>query len=184
MSQKRLVKTIFIAIGMVIIGSTSVLRAHQAGGITPQPGYYRITHFTDGDTLTVEMSGHEEKVRLIGIDTPETKKPNTPVQCYGQEASAFTKQLIGNQPVRLEADPSGNNRDRYDRLLRYVYLANGTFINQQLIETGHAFAYLSFPFSKQSDFAAAQASAREANRGLWARCQPQQSDGRWKSNDL
>src|SRR5437762_1637890 len=70
-----------------------------------QPGLYAIKHFVDGDTVVVDMNGRDETIRMIGIDTPETHKPNTPVQCYGPEASEYTKSLIGNNSLRLEADP-------------------------------------------------------------------------------
>ena len=83
-----------------------------------QPGLYTVTGFSDGDTISVDMNGNKEKVRFIGVDTPETHKPNAPVQCYGPAASAFTKNVIGTKKVRLEADPLSTNRDRYDRLLR------------------------------------------------------------------
>ncbi len=150
-----------------------------------QPGYYRVTHVADGDTIDVAMNGKPETVRLIGVDTPESVKPHSPVQCYGHEASDFTRQHLSNQQVRLEADPIGDNRDRYNRLLRYVYLQEGTLWNQKLIDTGYGFAYLSFQFSKQADFAAAQARAQDAKLGLWTACAPSlSSGGRWQSNNL
>jgi micrococcal nuclease len=148
------------------------------------PGYYSVAYFTDGDTLSVNMDGHEERVRFIGVDTPETKKPSSPVQCFGHEASDFTKNTIGSQSLRLEADKIGNNRDRYNRLLRYVYLPDGTLLNEKLIQQGYGFAYLSFPFSKQADFAADQAAAQDARKGLWAVCTPKLNGGRWQSNNL
>lgn len=150
----------------------------------PAPGYYRVAHFTDGDTLTVDMNGTNEAVRFIGIDMPETKKPDTPVQCYGPEASNFTKQTIGTQSIRLEADPMGDNRDRYNRLLRYMYLQDGTLLNRELIAKGYAFAYTSFPFTRKADFVAAQTGAQQAKLGLWGTCRPQLDGDRWQSNDL
>jgi len=149
-----------------------------------QPGYYKVTHVSDGDTFEVNMNGHTEIIRLIGVDTPESVKPNAPVQCYAYEASDFTKQTVTGKSVRLEADPAGDNRDRYNRLLRYAYLTDGTLLNQKLIEEGYGFAYLSFQFSKQADFAASQARAQDAKKGLWAVCQPTlSSGGRWQSNN-
>lgn len=150
--------------------------------IQNQPGLYTVTSFVDGDTIRVDMNGHEETVRMIGLDTPETHRPNTPVQCYGPAAAAFTKNTIGNQRVRLEADPKNTNRDRYDRLLRYVYTENNTFVNLALVQGGYGFAYLSFPFSKADEFASAQADAQTAKKGLWGNCSPtQQSNGRWQT---
>jgi endonuclease YncB( thermonuclease family) len=150
-----------------------------------QPGLYTITRFSDGDTFTINMNGTAETVRMIGIDTPETHRPNSPVQCYGPAASAFTKNFIGDKKVRLEADPKNTNRDRYDRLLRYVYLPDGTFVNLELVKRGYGFAYLSFPITKASDFAAAQTEAQQANRGLWGNCKPQQqANGRWQTQNM
>ena len=106
------------------------------------------------------------------------------MQCYAHEASDFTKKNLSNASVRLEADPLGDNRDRYDRLLRYVYLADGTLWNQKLISDGYGFAYLSFTFSKSEDFAASQESAKTAKLGLWNTCQTfEQSGGRWQTED-
>ena len=187
MSKRRAIKTCITIVLLII--STAIYASNNyknsGGQPAPQPGYYKVTHATDGDTFSIDMNSKEERIRMIGVDTPETKKPNSPVQCYGPEASGFTKKLLEESgTVRLEADPIGNNRDKYDRLLRYVYLQNGALINERLITEGYGFAYLTFQFSKQTDFAAAQASAQGAKRGLWATCQPKLNGGRWQSNDL
>jgi micrococcal nuclease len=142
-----------------------------------QPGLYSVSHFVDGDTITVNMNGKDEKVRFIGVDTPETHKPNTPVQCYGPAAAAFTKNTIGTQKVRLEADPKDTDRDRYGRLLRYVYLPDGTLLNEQLIKQGYGFYYPYFPFTKKTEFAADQQSAMAGHKGLWGNCSPKPTDG-------
>lgn len=150
-----------------------------------QPGHYKVTSVADGDTIEVDMSGKKEKIRMIGVDTPESVKPNSAVQCYAREASDFTKKNLSGQSVRLEADPIGDNRDRYDRLLRYVYMQDGTLWNQKLINDGYGFAYLSFDFSKSEDFAAAQEHAKSTKLGLWNICQTfQQNGGRWQTSDL
>jgi micrococcal nuclease len=149
-----------------------------------QPGLYSIAHFVDGDTIAVNMDGHEEKVRFIGVDTPETHKPNTPVQCYGPAAAAFTKNTIGNNKVRLESDPLSTNRDRYNRLLRYVYLPDGTLLNEKLIQEGYGFYYPYFPFSKSKQFNADEQAAIAAHKGLWANCHPTPTDkGGYVSNN-
>lgn len=134
------------------------------------PGFYPIAEFVDGDTVAVDMNGELEIIRFIGVDTPETRHPEKPVQCFGYAAADFTKALIGSHPVRLEADPINSNRDRYDRLLRYVYLPDGTLVNQKLVEEGYGFAYTAFEFSKSAEFVASEAAARIASRGLWASC--------------
>lgn len=141
-----------------------------------QPGLYSIASFVDGDTIGVNMNGHVEKVRFVGVDTPETHKPNTPVQCYGPAASAFTKNLIGTNHVRLVSDSLSTDRDRYNRLLRYVYLPNGTLVNEQLIQNGYGFYYPYFPFTKADQFAADQESAKAAHKGLWGNCHPTPTD--------
>ncbi len=143
-----------------------------------QPGTYTATSYIDGDTIAVGMNGKTEKVRFIGIDTPETHKPNTPVQCYGPAAAAHTKNLIAHAggQVRLASDPLSTNRDRYDRLLRYVYLPDGTLVNEINIKEGYAFYYPYFPFTKKPQFAAAQADAQKNNRGLWGNCTPTPTD--------
>lgn len=148
------------------------------------PGSYSINHFVDGDTIAVNMNGKVETVRFVGVDTPETHKPNTPVQCYGPAAAAYTKAMIGSHNVRLQADPESTNRDRYNRLLRYVYLPDGTLLNEKLIQTGHGFYYPYFPFTKSTQFAADQAQAKAQNLGLWGNCSPIAKDqGGYVSNN-
>jgi micrococcal nuclease len=149
------------------------------------PGLYTINHYVDGDTIAVNMNGSVETVRFIGVDTPETHKPNTPVQCYGPQAADHTKLVISKfGKVRLQADPQDTNRDRYGRLLRYVYLPDGTLLDEQIIKQGYGFAYLSFPFSKKTQFAADQQAAQAAKLGLWAVCQPTVNQyGGYTSND-
>lgn len=136
-----------------------------------QPGLYNVAQFIDGDTIAVDMNGHNENIRMIGVDTPETHKPNTPVQCYGPEAAANTQKLIGDKRVRLEADPLDTNRDRYGRLLRYVYLPDGTLLEDKIIAEGYGFAYTQFPFKKTDQFTRLEAAAKAAGKGLWSACQ-------------
>ena len=136
-----------------------------------QPGLYAVTEVIDGDTITVNMNGSTETVRMIGLDTPETHRPETPVQCYGEAASEYSKKLINGSKVRLQADPLNTNRDRYNRLLRYVYLADGTLVERNLISEGYGFAYTQFPFQKTDEFKAYETAAKTANKGLWAVCE-------------
>lgn len=148
-----------------------------------QPGLYNVTRVSDGDTIDVDMNGYTETIRFIGVDTPETKRPNSPVQCYGPEASAYTKALIGNNSVRLEADPEDTNRDRYGRLLRYVYLPDGTLLETKIISEGYGFAYTQFPFAKKESFIASEAAAKQAGKGLWTACQVEiEPSGRKQTN--
>jgi micrococcal nuclease len=163
---------------------TSQQNAQNLPGTGTIPaGSYRVTEFVDGDTIKVDMNGKIETIRFIGMDTPETHDPRKPVECFGQAAAAHTKELIGDKAVRLEADQLSTNRDRYDRLLRYVYTADGRLVEAEDIRDGYAFAYTSFPFSKLDEFRAYEKEAREANRGLWSGCQPYlDKDGHIHSN--
>lgn len=183
-TQRKLLDLI-VTLVILLVGAYVVPRieSESSGQQVVLAGMYRISQFNDGDTITVEMAGKSEKIRMIGVDTPETEDPRKPVQCYGKAASAFTRQLIGDQPVRLEADPLNTNRDRYNRLLRYVYLADGRMVNAELILQGYGFAYTSFPFTKIDEFKQYQTEAREANRGLWNTCNPEPNQyGGYTSN--
>lgn len=151
-----------------------------------QPGLYTINHYVDGDTIAVNMNGSVETIRFIGVDTPETHKPNTPVQCYGPEAAAHTQAAISKfGRVRLQADPLDTNRDVYGRLLRYVYLPDGTLLDEEIIKDGYGFAYLDFPFTKKSQFAADGQVAMSSKAGLWGVCQPTTNQyGGYTSNPI
>ena len=138
--------------------------------LATQPGLWHVTKAVDGDTIDVQMGTQKETVRFIGMDTPETHDPRKPVQCFGLAAAAHTKSLLEGKDVRLEPDPADSDRDKYHRLLRYIYLPDGTLVNAALIRDGYAFAYVIFPFTKIDQFRALEADARTHNRGLWAGC--------------
>lgn len=118
----------------------------------------------DGDTI--ELDGGE-RVRLIGVDTPETVDPRRPVQYFGKEASAFTRRMVEGKDVRLEQDQE--TRDQYGRTLAYVYLPDGTFLNAEIIREGYGHAYVRFPFRYERQFVELEREAREKGRGLWGR---------------
>jgi micrococcal nuclease len=165
---------IFVIILLAVVTTQSGwLQKGTQSALQNNPGLYSINHYVDGDTIAVNMNGSVETIRFIGVDTPETHRPNTPVQCYGPDAAAHTKAEISKfGKVRLQADPLDTNRDRYGRLLRYVYLPDGTLLDEQIIQQGYGFAYLSFPFSKKDQFAADQQAAQAAKLGLWSACHP------------
>src|SRR4051794_4486124 len=148
----------------------------RGAGSTGQPqagepaGGAKVVRVVDGDTIVVQISGKSERVRFIGIDTPESVKPGTPVQCFAHEASDHTKQLLpAGSSVRLERDVEA--RDRYDRLLAYVYRDDGLFVNLALVHDGFAVTDTIPPnVAHVDDFVQAAADARRANRGLWSRC--------------
>lgn len=172
--SRRLWLLVFlVAVLLVVLTQSGWLSGPFKSAQVNEPGLYAIDHYVDGDTIAVNMNGNVEEIRFIGVDTPETHRPNTPVQCYGPEAAAYTKAQIGRfGRVRLQADPLDTNRDVYGRLLRYVYLPDGTLMEDQLIKNGYGFAYLDFPFSRKVRFAADQALAQKNKAGLWAVCHP------------
>src|SRR3972149_3906730 len=130
--------------------------------------FYICTRVIDGDTIAVEKNGKKEKVRLIGVDTPETVHPSKPVEYFGKEASEFTRKNVESKRVRLEYD--WQSRDKYGRLLAYVYIEeNGTFLNAEIIRQGYGFAYTRFPFKYLKDFRQYEREARGNNRGLWGK---------------
>jgi micrococcal nuclease len=139
------------------------------GGVQNSVGtYYKVTKVTDGDTIHVDLDGTDEKVRLIGINTPETVDPRTPVQCFGKEASNRMKELAEEKNVRLEYDDSQSLRDAYGRLLAYVYLEDGEMLNRKMVAEGYAYEYTYLtPYTYQSEFRELQNLARTSGRGLW-----------------
>ncbi len=172
-----------IVLLFTLANNAGLLDKYKTKVVTSQPGLYTVSQFIDGDTVEIAMNGHYEKIRLVGVDTPETHKPNTPVQCYGPAASAYTKTVLTNQKIRLVSDELSTDRDRYGRLLRYIYLPDGTNFNERLIQTGHAFYYPYFPFTKSAEFEADQAKAITEHTGLWGNCNPQKTDkGGYVSN--
>ena len=130
----------------------------------------RVVKVVDGDTIHVQLGPVREKVRYIGIDTPETKDPRKPVQCFGEKASRFNARLVGDERVRLVRDVE--ERDRYGRLLAYVHRErDGLFVNAELARLGYAQPLTITPNVRYADrFAALAREAREAGRGLWAEC--------------
>lgn len=130
-----------------------------------------VVSVVDGDTIVATVNGTRERIRLIGIDTPETKKPDTPVQCFGPEASAFTGRLLpAGTALHLERDVEA--RDRYGRLLAYAYLAeSGVFVNLHIVRQGYA-RLLTFPpnVAHVDEFVAAARAAEREDIGLWAGC--------------
>lgn len=129
----------------------------------------KIVSTVDGDTVRLQLFGKQRSVRLIGVDTPETRDPRRGVQCYGREAAAFTQATLNGVTVQVTFDVSQGIFDKYDRPLVYLWLPDGTSFNQRLIAEGYAFEYTyNLPYRYQTEHQAAEADARTNARGLWA----------------
>lgn len=157
-----------IGLLLLLLVAVRIWRAQHAPPLRYQAGPARVERVVDGDTLLL-VGG--QRVRLIGIDTPETVRPDHPPEPFGAEASAFTKQLVAGREVRLEFDRQ--RIDRYGRALAYVYV-DGLLLNEEIIRHGYSRAATRFPFraDMQRRFLAAQAEAREAGRGIWSTSPP------------
>lgn len=151
-----------------------VLRPWEAGhwsaGATPRAGVAEVTRVVDGDTVEARFEGRTEDVRLIGIDTPETVKPDTPVECFGPQASHFTKGVLEGERVRLVVGVEP--RDIYGRLLAYVYLGRH-FVNAMLVRRGLARTLTIPPNDRFAPlFRRLAMRAARHGRGLWGACPP------------
>jgi micrococcal nuclease len=160
-------------------GSTSRQTAHvgiseasrESRNETPKKRL--VLRVIDGDTIVVSPN---EKVRLIGVDTPETVHPNKVVQCFGKEAKEVTRTMAESKSIRLvfdEANRGRNHKDRYGRTLAYVYFDDGTMLNAELIRRGYAQAYTRFPFHHVVEFRRLERIARSQAVGLWSSCRVQ-----------
>lgn len=171
-SRRRARRLVALVLLVVVVAVAARARSggNDGGGSTGDDGQASVVRVVDGDTIEVRVGGRDETVRLIGIDTPETVDPRSPVECFGREASERTKALLPEGAgVRLVADVEP--RDRYDRLLAYVYRDDGTFVNLALVEDGYA-SVATYPpnVAHTSEFTAAAARARDEGRGLWGTC--------------
>ena len=143
-SKLKSKRTARIGVAILVAGMLALITEAQF-----EPIRATVVRVIDGDTIRVRVEGKEYAVRLIGVDTPETVHPTKTVQLFGAEASAFTKASLEGKTVLLEADPTGDTRDRYGRLLRCVHL-DGENFNARLIREGYGHAI------------------RKAGRGLWS----------------
>ena len=152
---------------VVIAAFAAVCTASRAD---TQAGPVVVSTVFDGDTIVVVLSGREVTIRLIGVDTPETGRPDTPVQFYGPEASEFTRRALLGKQVRLEFEAPGRPggaTDKYGRTLAYVLTGEGTNFNLELVRLGYGRAYTKYPFQYQRAFEKAERAARKAGLGMW-----------------
>ncbi len=146
-----------------------------AGPVGPTEVGWQVRRIVDGDTIVVVRSDQEAKVRLIGIDTPESVRPDSPVECFGPEASAFAEEMLQGRRVDLERDPTQGPIDAYGRQLAYAWYVNeageSELFNLQAIDAGVAREYTyAGPYAWRGAFLAAEERARSGDRGLWAAC--------------
>jgi micrococcal nuclease len=126
-----------------------------------------VQRVIDGDTL---MLGTGERVRLIGVDTPETNHPEKPVEYFAKEASAFTRRMAEGKRIKLDYDDANkhiDHKDRYGRTLAYVWLEDGSLLNAEIIRQGYGHALTRYPFSRMEEFRRLEREAREQGWGLW-----------------
>jgi micrococcal nuclease len=157
---------------VLLIAALAIVLLHGrgGGGGTETFGQGEVVRVVDGDTIRVRLGDRTERVRYIGIDTPESVKPGTPVQCYAKRAAAANAALVAGRRVRLVGDVE--HRDRYGRLLAYVYRDDdGAFVNAALVRDGYA-RTLTIPPNVEhaAEFARLARTAREGGRGLWRAC--------------
>jgi len=184
--MRHTTRNIFITAIFFVLMPLVIMLDRQFGNVLRQPiqrmtyaeGDWRKYHnqtFTvleviDGDTLDVDIPDGkfpDTRVRLLGVDTPETKHPKVGLMYYGPEASEFTKRMALGKTVTLRLDTVGDIRDRYGRLLAYVVLPDGKVLNAELIAEGYGYAYLSFPHSESVLYEALMEQAMAEKKGLW-----------------
>ncbi|GBE04316.1 thermonuclease precursor [bacterium BMS3Abin09] len=162
MRNKLFITIISIAV-LLFLFSPGIINAEQKSSSSNNLHY--CSYVIDGDTIIVIIDRKKEKVRLIGVDTPEKDGPYTKEEPFSREASAFTKKIAEGKQVRLEYD--WQKRDKYGRLLAYVYLEDGTFLNAELIKQGYGTAFRKFTFKYRDDFIRYEREARGSKKGLW-----------------
>ena len=154
---------------LVVVVAVLVARGH-GGHPDASLGRAQVLRVVDGDTIRVRLDGRTERVRYIGVDTPESVKPGTPVQCFAKRASAANAALVAGRSVRLVGDVE--RRDRYGGLLAYVYREpDGAFVNARLVRDGYARPLTIAPnVAHARELADLARQARRAHRGLWNAC--------------
>lgn len=190
LSSKKTISIIIILLGIIAYISLNVFeptgfvlteqniglaaRAIEKKASPPDGGldgnHFLVSRVIDGDTIVIkDTSGIEQKVRLLGVNTPETVDPRKKVECFGMQASAKTKEALLGNIVRIERDDTQGKYDKYGRMLAYVFLEDTALFNELLISDGYAYEYTyRLPYKYQKQFREAESVAREEKRGLWA----------------
>ena len=136
--------------------------------LAASPQTARVVTVNDGDTITVKLDGRTEKVRLIGIDSPETRDTRPDYRSAAYAASRYARSLMAGERVTLDPEPRQGDRDKYGRLLRYVILDDGTNVNEAMVRGGYARVYMRFNFTLKARFKVAEAEAKRGKLGVWA----------------
>jgi micrococcal nuclease len=169
MSRRHLSRALLALLILVMVSAGMALlrlipESEQAGGST-----VLVKRVVDGDTIIVIMpTGKEERVRLIGVDTPELARDGRPEQFFAREATVCARRLADKASVMMERDAFCADRDDYGRLLRYVWLPDGRLMNEELIISGCGKAFTRFRFSLMEQFKASERRARRERRGIWS----------------
>lgn len=171
---------VLVSLALIVLGATAGCGSVDAIALAsdPEPPPTDATEATvirvvDGDTVVVSGSHNvQERIRVLGIDAPETVSPRLPVQCGGPESAAFAQRLLVGRHVTLVPDPTQAGRDYYQRELRYVRLEDGRDFSVESARAGmsRSYVYGRIPVSERGQIAAAQAQARAAHRGIWSHC--------------
>lgn len=150
---------------IVIMSILVILSLFSSAYLAAAERYGTVEYVIDSDTVVIDGV----TVRLIGIDTPETRHPSKTVQCFGEEASAYARERLEGKRVKYAGDGEGEGRDKYGRLLAYVYDDEGLF-NADMVRKGYAFAYVRFPFKYRDRFVKYEIEAMNRKLGLWGAC--------------
>lgn len=157
-----------VALVAVVLNAGCADRPTTSPGVAPTPSV-PVTQVVDGDTIHVLLDGRTERVRLIGVDAPEIDHPDQPAECFGEESASFSQRSLEGQRINLEFDVE--RRDRFDRLLAYVFLS-GELFNATLVSRGFAIERAYPPnLARQEELRIAEREARRNRRGLWGACE-------------
>lgn len=164
---KLIVVLLFLVLGVGFFWQTTTIRQTTTKPTEQaRKDLVKVVKVIDGDTIDVFINGKTEPVRLIGINTPELD------ECFGQEAAQKAKEILSGKSVVLETDISQDERDKYNRLLKYVFLEDGTNFGRLMLSQGYGreYTYLGRKYKYQNEFKLAEKEARESRRGLWSSC--------------
>ncbi len=167
--MRRLILVLAVVLAAALAGGGLTRLGEDSSGEGPDATRARVVRVVDGDTIVARIGGRDERVRYIGVDTPESVAPDRPVECFGRAAARENERLVEGRTVTLTTDVE--ERDRFGRLLAYVRVGDGRFVNAELVRRGFATTLTIPPNVRHAGrFRALQREARRAGRGLWGAC--------------